>query len=138
MKHQNVIASFHQVLALKDRAVCASIDAANCQTPRDWQKSHEASDALAEAVDRFEALLATLTESPVLFDRSDLARYSTAEAASVVAAIEAIREEQPARAIIQLAKIAEAREQFANAREQQRRTREANAIVQVASKRGGE
>src|SRR5690349_15446977 len=114
MNPENVIASFHQVLALKDRAVCASIDAANCRTPYDWQRSHEAADALAEAVDRFEALLAALAEASPLLGHGDLVRYSDSETASIVKAIDAIREEQPARAIVQLATVVERRERSAN------------------------
>jgi hypothetical protein len=134
MTHQDAIASFHRILALKDRAVCASIDAANCRTPYDWKKSHEADDTLAEAVDGFEALLAALGEDPPLLGRDDLVSYSSAEAATIVKAIEAIREDQPARAIAQLSKITEAREQLATQREQQRRAWEANAIAQAESK----
>jgi hypothetical protein len=60
MNEDEVIAAFHRVLALKDRAVCASIDAANCQTRYDWQNSHEASDALEAAIEQFEKMIAAL------------------------------------------------------------------------------
>jgi hypothetical protein len=62
MNEEKVITAFHRVLELKARAVCASIDAANCQTRHDWQKSHEASDALESAIEQFEKMIAALAQ----------------------------------------------------------------------------
>ncbi|MFV8753656.1 hypothetical protein ACNOYE_24135 [Nannocystaceae bacterium ST9] len=129
MNGDEILAAFHRVLTLKDREVCAAIDAANCQTAYDWRKSHEAKDALAEAVEQFEQTIAALAHDPPMITLQDvLARYSSADAASVKQAIDAIRESEPARAIARLAKVAEAREQFSIASERQRRTREAQAV----------
>lgn len=64
MNEDEVIAAFHRVLQLKDRAVCASIDAGNCQTRYDWQRSHEASDALDTAIEQFEKMIAALARGP--------------------------------------------------------------------------
>lgn len=129
LNQESVIAAFHEVLRLKDREVCASVDAANCQTTHDWRKSHEAADALAEAVERFEGTLAALTHEPPMITIQDLAvRYSDLEIAPAKQAIDAIRASEPAKAIARLAKIVEAREQASLTAQRERRTQEAKAI----------
>jgi hypothetical protein len=80
MDEDKIIAAFHRVLLLKDRAVCASIDAANCQTRYDWQKSHEASDALEAAIEQFEKMIAALAEGQLSRSSQPLARRATASA----------------------------------------------------------
>ncbi len=134
MNDEEVIAAFHRVLTLKDRAVCASIDAANCRTSHDWRKSREASGALEEAIEQFEKVIVALTQGPRSIHIDDLTvRYSLTEMPAIKRAIDAICNNEPARAVRHLAKVGESREQSALALEQHRRTWEANAIVQAVS-----